>query len=112
MLINAKTEIIEHIGNRQVIAASVRYVELADPVNLMVGHSTEDYAEFLCKLDFAYNCRHWLDQQIVGTIWYGDSSWSEREYDDRYASFKTFENWVHYSVPQIFPTLFPREVML
>lgn len=61
---------------------------------LKVGYSKEEYLKFLDSLDFLYDSRYG-GQELYGTIWYEDSSWSERgEYDGS-------EWWTYKTIPTI-----------
>lgn len=61
---------------------------------LKVGYSKEEYLKFLDSLDFLYDSGYG-GQELYGTIWYEDSSWSERgEYDGS-------EWWTYKTIPTI-----------
>jgi len=61
---------------------------------LTTGYTTEEYKEFLQKLDYRYNSGYG-GQELFGTIWYKDGSWSCRgEYDGS-------EWWQHQTCPII-----------
>lgn len=95
-MINAKTEFSEHIQNLVVKCATIscwvngnRY-----EVNLKINHSKEEYEEFVNQLDFYYHDGFGC-QNLFGTIWYDDGTWSERsEYDGS-------EWWEHMQAPII-----------
>ena len=49
--------------------------------NLPVGHTPEEYSEFLKSLDFEYNSGYGT-QELFGVVWFDDGTWAERdEYD-------------------------------
>lgn len=84
---NAKVEFLEHVKNRKVFCAYIildeQYNdETTEHIVLAVGYGTEQYEEFLKKLDFVYDDGYG-GQYITGNIWYVNSPyWSERgEYD-------------------------------
>jgi hypothetical protein len=84
---NAKAELLEHIGDNKVVCATVcnwdTCVDTADDFqhNLKIGYSQKDWDEFLAKLDFDYNESRYPDG-FNGTIWYEDGSWAEHERED------------------------------
>jgi len=111
MSTNARTEFLEHVGNRNVIAARIARTsyfladseldsELDKGIYLKFGlylpgvEWQNEYDEFLGKLDFLYHSGYGL-QYLDGVIWYDDGSWSDRhEYDGA-------EWWVHRERPRI-----------
>lgn len=102
-LCNARDEFIKHIENRTVKCASVgededsyrlEVGEKAKRLLLSVGHTPDEYMNFLCALNFEYDDGYG-GQNLFGTIWYTDGSWSERgEYDGS-------EWWDHRELPVI-----------
>jgi len=63
-------------------------------VHLKTNHTYQDIYDFLKKLDFNYNSGFGT-QDIFGTIWYIDGTWSTRyEYDGS-------ERWQHHVCPTI-----------
>jgi hypothetical protein len=98
---NAKQEFLNHtfsIG-KQVRCASIQYgCEYDDAVPrkylLNVNYSSNDLDFFLTTLDFCYDSGYG-GQELYGTIWYTDGTWSERgEYDGS-------EWWAYCEVPEI-----------
>ena len=82
---NAKIEFLNHISNRNVICATIRrgYDWDSDSTvfNLTTGWTKEDWDNFLSDLDFDYDSGYGT-QNLFGTIWYEDGTWSDRgEYD-------------------------------
>lgn len=74
---NAKEELLKHIGDREV--KYVRVIRDNCRKTMVVLEGTLD--EVLPKLDFEYDNGYGL-QRLEGTIWYCDGTWSERgEYD-------------------------------
>jgi hypothetical protein len=108
---NAKQEFLSHITysgfpiQRQVLCAIIQkgdYVDddenlLSAPKNTFVlttGYTEEDWNDFLSKMDFMYDSG-WGSQNLFGTIWYTDETWSSRwEYDGS-------EGWEHNFCPEI-----------
>ena len=83
---NAREEFIKHIGSRSVLCAHIQkgddygYDESA-VYNLTTGWDSEDWSKFLSGIDFEYDCGYG-GQNLFGTIWYQDGTWSDRgEYD-------------------------------
>ena len=77
---NAREEFIKHIGSRKVLCAGIQRGESV-VYNLTTGWDSEDWSKFLSNLDFEYDCGYG-DQNLFGTIWYADGTWSDRgEYD-------------------------------
>lgn len=61
---------------------------------LTTGYTNEDFIEFLSKLDFLYDSGYG-GQELFGTIWFEDGTWSERgEYDGS-------EWWEYHQCPEI-----------
>jgi hypothetical protein len=88
---NAKQEFLHHISyvNAKVLCAQIQKGEdWGDDEDLekgifmlTTGYTNEDWIEFLSKLDFVYDSGYG-SQEIFGTIWFEDGTWSERgEYD-------------------------------
>ena len=88
---NAKQEFLKHISdvhvlNREVLCAQIQkgydYDEEQSAVfNLTTGWTKEDWDSFIKDLDFEYDSGYG-GQELFGTIWYTDGTWSERgEYD-------------------------------
>lgn len=86
---NAKEELLKHIGARE-----VKYVRVISGGyrKTVVIEGTLD--EVLPRLDFKYN-NDYGGQELEGTIWYCDGTWSERgEYDGS-------EWWEHRECPPL-----------
>jgi len=98
---NARDEFVEHIkAVRLKIKAVLIFKE--DNCNddattyafLKIGYRQEDFNGFLNRMDFEYDSGYG-GQELYGTIWYEDGTWSSRgEYDGS-------EWWEHNSVPII-----------
>lgn len=87
---NAKEELIEHIGDRE-----VEYVYIARVGGQSYRGAIED---ILGSLDFNYDSGYG-SQELFGYIWYVDGSWSERlEYDGS-------ESWGHKERPTLDVTI-------
>ena len=82
---NAKKEFVEHVKNWDTqVKCAIIWVEEEWSENpdhetlLRDGHTTEELSRFLDTLDFDYD-NGFGSQQLFGTIWYKDGTWSERE---------------------------------
>ena len=77
-MINAKQELLDHIGDKEVRYVSVT---LGDEFSKVRKHVEGTLAEVLPQLDFSYN-NGYGERGLCGTIWYTDGTWSARnEYD-------------------------------
>ena len=99
---NAKEELLEILKVAEQLGtgikcAIIKYEKDFDEVDffiLKVGHSLEEFKNFLNKLDFDYN-NGYGGQHIFGTVWLNDNTWLSRgEYDG-------MEWWVHNFLPKI-----------
>ena len=63
-------------------------------VVLKVGHTPEQFDEFMNKMDFKYD-NGFGNQEVCGTIWFENGSWAERE------DYDGSEWWVHVVKPEI-----------
>ena len=85
-MINAKDEFLEHVGERAVKCAALRFGPEYFPaeckfVNLRADHGAVEWNLFLAQIDFRYDDGYG-GQELFGNIWYHDGTWSERgEYD-------------------------------
>lgn len=103
---NLKEELNNHIDTKSVKCIYLKYDkffgcedELVEEYYLKIGYTDEDKKEFLSKLDFEYDDGYG-SQELFGTIWYEDGSWSERgEYDGA-------EWWEHKLCPPISEELY------
>ena len=88
---NAKQEFLNHINqnNVEVFCATIQkgddYGDDDEIIErtfiLTTGYTQKDWNDFLSKLDFMYDSGYG-GQEVFGTIWYKDGTWSERgEYD-------------------------------
>lgn len=74
---NAKEELLKHIKDREVKYIQINH-EIDWDTNIKIEGTLE---EVLPRLDFDYNSGYG-GQELYGTIWYNDGSWSDRgEYD-------------------------------
>ena len=95
---NEKDEFLRHIANREVLCAQIQkgdnYHDKPTILNLTTGWTKEDWDQFLSDLDFEYDSGYG-GQELFGTIWYVDGTWSDRgEYDG--------SEWYEYHIcPQI-----------
>jgi hypothetical protein len=96
---NAKEEFIKHIGGNKVLCVQIQngedYTdEEPTTFNLTTGWTEEEWCKFLSSLDFEYDSGYG-GQNLFGTIWYSDGTWSDRgEYDGS-------EWWEHHECPNI-----------
>ena len=95
---NAREEFIKHTEGRKVLCAEIyKGPDYYDPeerlcFRLKLDYTETDLQEFLRSLNFEYD-NGYGGQEIYGTIWYDDGSWSERgEYDGS-------EWWEHKKCP-------------
>lgn len=99
---NAKKEFIDHTQGKKVKCASINFGGYYDDhdeyiensIVLKCNFSESDYEEFLKKLDVDYDSGYG-GQNLFGTIWYEDGTWSSRgEYDGS-------EWWEYNQCPEI-----------
>jgi hypothetical protein len=95
---NAREEFIKHIGSRKVLCVGIQRGDYGYDesvvYNLTTGWDSEDWSKFLSNLDFEYDCGYG-GQNLFGTIWYADGTWSDRgEYDGS-------EWWEYHECPNI-----------
>jgi hypothetical protein len=94
---NAKTELLEELVNKQIKCASIThecYRIDKKEFNLKVGFNEAEFNEFLNKLDFEYDDGYGT-QELHGLVWLQDGTWlSRHEYDGS-------EYWVHNQLPEI-----------
>jgi len=97
---NAKSEFLNHINGFKVKCAVVEFFDLkVEPehtvyAELGCAYTQEEYDRFLEEIDREYNDGYG-SQELYGTIWYEDGTWSERgEYDGS-------EWWSHVFHPEI-----------
>jgi len=88
---NAKEELIEHIGDREVKYVHITVGDEWDGSQRTIAGTL---ADVLPQLDFEYENDYGV-QELFGNIWYMDGTWSERgEYDGS-------EWWEHKLCPDI-----------
>jgi hypothetical protein len=78
---NAKQEFIAHTLEQDVKCATVSIAHDFDTHStflLPVNHTPEQKEQFLSSIDVNYNDGYG-SQELFGTIWYNDGTWSERE---------------------------------
>lgn len=97
---NAKQELLGHIENKGLLCASISYRDCWQHDDeykncvLPINHTQEEFDAFLKSLDFDYDSGYG-GQELYGTIWYIDGTWSDRgEYDGS-------EWWEHHECPTI-----------
>ncbi len=94
---NAKSEFLNEVklSRSRVKCAAINHVDLGyEDRHLKVGHSDADFEEFLSLLDFMYDDKYG-SQNIYGTIWFEDGTWSTRE------QYDGSEWWEHHTLPSI-----------
>ena len=75
---NAKDEFLDHVKGKSVKAAEI---SCGEKFLLLEGFDEADYVSFINDLDFEYD-ESYGTQELFGTIWYEDGTWSDRgEYD-------------------------------
>jgi hypothetical protein len=88
-MVNAKKEILDHIGEREVDCIKIAFVERnweIDKKDKVIKFNSID------ELDFEYDDGYGT-KSLFGFIWYTDGTWSERgEYDGS-------EWWEHKEIP-------------
>ena len=102
-LTNAKEELLTHLTDSGKGVNDILCVEITSDDDgegmdrlrkLLVGYSEDDLIVFLGSLDFNYDSGYG-GQELHGTIWYKDGTWSERgEYDGS-------EWWEYINYPEI-----------
>lgn len=98
---NCKDEFLKETNGKKVLCAEItfeRYYYCGDRLTkeaiLPIGYSDAAMQDFLQTIDYQYDSGYGV-QEVYGTIWYADGTWSEREeYDGE-------EWWEHRSCPQI-----------
>lgn len=94
---NAKDEFLGQIKDKDVLCSSIvlEYeFECQKTFILKIGYTLDEFNLFLQNLNFTYD-NSYGSQNLYGTIWYKDGTWSERaEYDGS-------EWWVHKVCPPI-----------
>jgi hypothetical protein len=92
---NAKSEFLSHVGNKKVLCV---YINI--PINNIIiaelgcAWDKEEWSKFLELIDVDYD-NGYGSQNLFGTIWYEDGTWSDRgEYDGS-------EWWCHNTCPKI-----------
>lgn len=102
-MINAKEEILKLLNGKEIKCAIVN-CEPTFLFTLKVGHTSEEYVQFLDKLDFEYAVGFGLYPIVFGTIWFKDGTWAERIDYDGYCS------WAIRTSPEI-PEYLKKEVI-
>lgn len=101
---NAKQEFVRALREKNPKCAEIFYnpcmlweeeeAPKSNTFTLKVGHTWEEFEEFLNQLDFDYDSGYG-GQELFGTVWFHDGTWMGRgEYDGS-------EWWEHYMMPQI-----------
>ena len=95
---NAKEELLDHCLDKPHIIAAIIVFEFNHGeytvIKLKQGATQEEFSEFLSKINLEYDSGYGT-QELHGTIWYSDGTWSERgEYDGA-------EWWEYKKCPEI-----------
>lgn len=97
---NCKDDFLEETNGKEILCAEVTFGkdywgdELKKIAILPIGYSVSVMQNFLEAINYQYDSGYGL-QEVYGTIWYKDGTWSERgEYDGS-------EWWEHKSCPTI-----------
>jgi len=96
---NAKLEFMQYVDECGAIKCAVvcrenDELERVVIAKLKLGYTEEEYNVFLDLLDFEYDNESDI-QDLSGTIWFTDGTWSSREYGSN------LEQWTHYGIPTI-----------
>lgn len=98
---NCRNEFLDEVDGKTVICATIKYtygygyeIDEARTFNLPKGYSANTYDLFLQTLDFDYNAEYG-SQELFGTIWYDDGTWSERR------EYNGSEWWSYQECPRI-----------
>jgi len=96
---NCKEEFLQEVKGKEVLCAQIFYGYQYDDeprpeYSLPKNFTGVEYFAFLKSINFEYDSGYG-SQELYGTIWYKDKSWSERyEYDGS-------ERWDYKKVPKI-----------
>lgn len=100
---NAREEFEKHVGNKSGVQCAMLSWgdsecswpgEEVERVLLHPGFTEKDYNDFLNRINENYNAGYGC-QELFGTIWYTDDTWSDRrEYDGS-------EWWEHQTCPTL-----------
>lgn len=97
---NCKDDFLEETKDKNVLCAEIVYRryywddDRKKEAVLPIGYSDAELQIFLSAINYEYNSGYG-SQEVSGTIWYTDGTWSERcEYDGS-------EWWEYKSYPQI-----------
>jgi hypothetical protein len=97
---NCKEDFLKETNGLDILCAVIRkendYLDNSKRAvaNLPVGFTKNELSLFLLAIDYPYDDDYGV-QEVFGTIWYKDGTWSERgEYDGS-------EWWEHRSCPEI-----------
>jgi len=97
---NCKEEFLDHTREMEVLCAEIAYGRKywldhgKASAALRVGHTKIELDTFLSCIDFDYDNGYGV-QEVFGTIWYADGTWSDRgEYDGS-------EWWDYHVCPKI-----------
>ncbi len=94
-MINAKVELLTAMRtNAPILCAHITYGVNFNTLTLPVGHTPEEYAQFLAHLDFTYP-NDYGSMYMDGTVWLTDGTWFTRECEQGH------EWWRHHKKPEI-----------
>lgn len=96
---NAQIEFLSHVKDKaRIECVEITYFEKGASersYKLKVGYSLEDYQQFLESLNFDDYDDGYGTQNLYGTIWYSNDTWSTRE------EYDGSEWWEYNSIPEI-----------
>ena len=99
MQINAYDEFIQHMQECGKVIKCVHittdpYHRPIEGIFLHENYDLNALVKFLQELDFEYHCGYGA-QELYGTIWYTDGTWSERD------QYDGSEWWEYKQVPEV-----------
>lgn len=95
---NAKEELLRELNQKWIAPIKCAAVECGKIVaKLKVGHTPQEFTEFLEKLDFEYDAGYGA-QTLFGTVWLEDRSWLTRWKD--YDSSEWWEHIEYQDIPE------------
>ena len=101
---NARKEFLEHVQGKEVLCAKITMWSYDEQdfhvLDLKQRYTENDYIKFICELNFMYDQGSGI-QNLFGTIWYTDGTWSSRE------EYDGSEWWLHNIRPDVPQELLP-----
>ena len=97
-MIDAKEEFLEHTAGKKILCAIITtceyYWQDFNTFLLKRNYTELDYQHFLKQINYKYDDGYG-SQNLFGTIWYTDGTWSSRE------EYDGSEWWVYNECPAI-----------